>query len=104
MAKNYNIVIKGTGQLNGQVRINKTFEVDEEQAKLYRGNQKDIVILNAVAIHYSGVQVDPRKLSVNVIPAEKSNKTGKSKSVFSGNLLFLPFRIIWRLFKSIIRA
>jgi hypothetical protein len=104
MSKTYNVIIKGTGQLNGQVRIDKTFEVDEQQAKLYRGNQRDKAIIGAVAFHYPGVEVNPRNLSVNVVPVALSkNAKGKSKSVFRGNPLFLPFRIVWYLIKRIWR-
>ena len=105
MSKTYSVMIKGTGQLNGQVRIDKTFEVDEQQAKLYRGNKRDQVILGAVAVHYPGVKVNPRNLSVNVVPvAAQKHSNSKQKSVFKGNLLFLPFRIVWKFFKVIIRA
>lgn len=104
MSKSYNVIIKGTGQLNGQVRIDKTFEVDAEQAKLYRGNKRDQVILGAVAVHYPGVVVNPRNLSVNVVPVEAKKSDKPRKSVFKGNLLFLPFRIVWRIFRIIIRA
>ncbi|MCC5916723.1 MAG: hypothetical protein JJU02_05285 [Cryomorphaceae bacterium] len=104
MSKTYNVIIKGTGQLNGQVRIDKTFEVDEQQAKLYRGNQRYKAITGAVAFHYPGVEINPRNLSVNVVPiaAPKKSKS-KSKSVFRGNPLFLPFRIAWYLVRRIWR-
>lgn len=104
MSKTYNVIIKGTGQLNGQVRIDKTFEVDEHQAKLYRGNQRDQAISGAVAVHYPGVEVNPRNLSVNVVPVAAPKKTnGKKKSDFKGNPLFLPFRIVFRMLGWIFR-
>lgn len=74
MSKTYNIIIKGTGQLHGQVRIDKTFEVDEQQAKLYRGSQRDKAIIGAVAFPYPGVEINPRSLSVNVVPITSPKK------------------------------
>jgi hypothetical protein len=62
------VTLKGTGQLNGTVVINKTIEMDNVQARGFVGPKKDEVIIATLAVHYPGVKVDPRKIGINVDP------------------------------------
>lgn len=61
------VTIKGTGQLNGVVIINKTMEMDDVQARAFIGSKKDEVISAVIAVHYPGVKINPRQIGVNVI-------------------------------------
>lgn len=60
------VTLKGTGQLNGPVIINKTFEFDDVQARAFVGPKKDEIISETIAIHFPGVKINPRLISVNV--------------------------------------
>ena len=37
------------------------------------------------------------------LKGEKSSRKSSNKSVFSGNILFLPFRIFWWFIKTVVR-
>mgnify|MGYP000927574910 CR=1 FL=1 len=60
------VTLKGTGQLNGPVIINKTIEIDDVQARAFVGPKKDEVITSTIAVHYPGVKINPRQIGVNV--------------------------------------
>ncbi len=62
------VTLKGTGQLNGSVHINKTIEMDNVQARAFVGSKRDEVIIATLASHYPGVKIDPKKIGVNVDP------------------------------------
>lgn len=102
--KKYTVHIQGTGQLNGQIRIDEKFEVDSEQAKIYRGQYRKEAALKKVQEFYPGVEV-PNSLGINVyeVIAKKTKRSKNNKSVFKGNILLLPFRIIWVIIKWIFR-
>ena len=105
---------RGTGQLNGPVPINKTINVDEHTAKNLGGSKKDQVKLAILAIHYPGVRINPRSISVNIQRINKKEnyndfgkfaKKNKPKSFSFLNLLlwivFFPFKLAWWIIKSI---
>jgi hypothetical protein len=60
------VTLKGTGQLKGSVVINKTVELDDNQARNLTGSRKDDVITALLAVHYPGVKINPRQISVNI--------------------------------------
>jgi len=60
------VKITGTGQLNGPVVINKTFEMDSNQAKTFVGANRDKVLIAFLATQYPGVKIDPKKIGVAV--------------------------------------
>lgn len=84
MSKKYNVTVKGTGQLNGSVRINKTIELEENVAKTFTGSKKESVITDFCKTHYPGVKINPKSIGVNVVlikeTSEKSKDTSSSKS------------------------
>lgn len=77
------VTIKGTGQLNGNVVINKTVEMDSAMANKFMGSSRYEVIEAFLNTNYPGVKVNPKNFGVNVVPikssSEKSN-TSKSSS------------------------
>jgi len=60
------VTLKGVGQLNGPVIINKTIEMDEVQARTFTGPKRDEVIIGTIAVHYPGVKINPRRMNVVV--------------------------------------
>lgn len=60
------VTIKGTGQLNGPVIINKTVEMETKFANNFVGSKKDQVIEAFVNVHYPGVKINPRTIGVNI--------------------------------------
>lgn len=62
------VILKGSGQLNGSVVINKTLELDSVQAKSLVGPKKDEAIVALLAVHYPGVKVNPKTIRVVVTP------------------------------------
>jgi len=82
---NWKVTIKGTGQLNGPVPINKTVEMDERAAKAFSGSKRAKAIEAFVQTHYPGVKINPSQFSANVNPI-KSNSNNKNSSSGSGDL------------------
>lgn len=107
------VTFRGTGQLNGPKSINKVLELDDETAKNLMGQNSDKVILAIMAVHFPGVEVNPRKVGVNVEniskksqSTEKVNRRDKTKKKFTlTNLIlwivFFPFKLIWWILKKI---
>lgn len=62
------VILKGTGQLNGTVLIDKELEMEMREAQAFVGSKKDEVITATIAIHYPGVKINPRQIRINVIP------------------------------------
>lgn len=62
------VKLQGTGQLNGSVVINKTVEMDLQQARTFVGAKQDDVIVAFLAVHYPGVKINPKKIGVVVTP------------------------------------
>jgi hypothetical protein len=65
------VTIRGTGQLNGPVIINKVLEMDDAQARNLTGAKRYEVITALLAIHYPGVKIQPNQISVNVDYSKK---------------------------------
>ena len=61
------VTLKGIGQLNGPVVINKTLEFDTKQAQNFTGLKRDEVVLATLQIYFPGVKVNPRQIGINVI-------------------------------------
>jgi len=61
------VTLKGSGQLNGSVIINKTIDMDDVQARAFMGGKRNEVISATLQIHYPGVKIDPKNIGVNVI-------------------------------------
>ncbi|MBX2960711.1 MAG: hypothetical protein KF732_12240 [Flavobacteriales bacterium] len=61
------VTLKGTGQLNGPVVIDKTIEMDSNQARAFVGSKKDEVITATISAHYPGVKINPKQIGVNVV-------------------------------------
>lgn len=75
------VTIKGTGQLNGNVVINKTVEMDSAMANKFMGSSRYEVIEAFLNTNYPGVKVNPKNFGVNVVPIKSSSeKSSSSKS------------------------
>lgn len=75
------VTIKGTGQLNGNVLINKTVEMDSAMANKFMGSNRYEVIEAFLNTNYPGVKVNPKNFGVNVVPIKSSSeKSNSSKS------------------------
>jgi hypothetical protein len=71
------VTINGHGDLNGVVLINKTVEMDANQARLFNGAGRERAIEAFIQTHYPGVKVDPKRIGINVKTKPKaSNKNG----------------------------
>lgn len=90
------VTIKGTGQLNGNIVINKTVEMDSAMANKFMGSSRYEVIEAFLNTNYPGVKVNPKSFGVNVVPiksssekssSSKSNSSSKSSSNSSKSLL-----------------
>lgn len=105
---------RGTGQLNGPVPINKTIEVDEQTAQNLGGSKRNDVKLALLSVHYPGVKINPKNISVNINRINKKEdhndfgkfaKKNKPKSFSFFNILlwivFFPFKLAWWILKSI---
>ena len=76
------ITIKGTGQLNGPVIIDKTFEIESNIANSFVGPKKQQVVEDFLKQHYPGVKIDANRLGINIVQLEskiKSNITSAPK-------------------------
>ena len=75
------VTIKGTGQLNGNIVINKTVEMDSAMANKFMGSSRYEVIEAFLNTNYPGVKVNPKNFGVNVVPIKSSSeKSSSSKS------------------------
>jgi hypothetical protein len=83
------ILISGTGQLNGPVKIDKTIEIDRETLNRFRGQHKDQVITEFLAVHYPGVKINPRQISIRELESVPEARDSKSvKETVKKNLDF----------------
>jgi hypothetical protein len=84
---NVKVTVKGTGQLNGTVPINKTVEMDERAARAFSGAKRDRAIEAFVETHFPGVSINPKKFSANIsAPARKSKQDSSSSNGLNGAL------------------
>lgn len=76
MKKKYKVTVRGTGQLNGPVIINKTIELDDHvMAYKFMGGDRYVVFEDFVKTYYPGVKVNPKDLAANVqVIEEKENR------------------------------
>ncbi|MBE7691233.1 hypothetical protein [Tenacibaculum piscium] len=100
------VTIIGTGQLNGPVVINKELELDDRTAQSLFGAKRHEVITAIVAIHYPGVKINPAQIGVNSEKIKKTknvkkntSKKDSNKKKSSTSLIFLPFKVIWKILK-----
>ena len=86
MSKMYKVTVKGTGQLNGPVNINKTVEMEEQMAIKFNGADRYRVIEEFVKLHYPGVKIPSiRGFGASVVPI-KQEKTRKTSDQTSENI------------------
>ncbi len=62
------VIIKGTGQKNGPVIIQKELDLDDNIARSLVGSKKETAITELLELHYPGVKIDPKKIGINLIP------------------------------------
>lgn len=94
------VKLRGIGQLNGPVVIDKELELDDKIAQSLYGSKKDEVITNILAIHYPGVKINPRQIGVQSIESKKQiSKNNSFQKKSSTSIIFLPFKITWRILK-----
>lgn len=105
-------IFRGFGQLNGSRMINLTIEVEDKTALDLHGPSRDSVKQAILSIHYPGVKINPKDVSVEIKELKESKlKTNVNKSITAKkpfsisslvfSLIFFPFKIIWRIIKSI---
>ncbi len=83
MAKMYKVRVKGTAQLNGPVKVDKTVEMEEQMAIRFNGADRYSVIESFVQTHYPGVQIPSiRGFGAEVTPIKEA-KTPKSRKAKS---------------------
>lgn len=84
MGKIYRVTVKGTGQLNGPVRIYKVIDFDDHlAANRMTGSKRYEVLEEWVKVNYPGVKVDPKSLGTNlqvITPNEKKTKKESTKN------------------------
>lgn len=94
MAKKYKVTVRGVGRLNGNVSINKSVIYDDRaMAYKHTGASRNEVLAGFLNVHYPGVKVDPKNLSVNVIPIDDDSSKDSnhaSKSTGEGHLSKFP--------------
>lgn len=79
------ITIKGTGQLNGHVIINKTFEIERTMANAFVGPKRQQVIEDFLKQHYPGVKIDVKRIGINIVDIDTKIQSTPSKVVPSNN-------------------
>lgn len=83
MGRMYKVTVRGTGQLNGPLKVDKTVIMEEQMAAKFNGGSRYEVIEAFVKTHYPGIRIDSiRGFAANVvlIPEDKVEKESKSKS------------------------
>lgn len=61
------LIIKGVGQMNGPVLIDKTIEIENNQVGNFTGANRDDALIDILAIYYPGVKIDPKSVGINII-------------------------------------
>ena len=108
------VTFRGSGQLNGVRNIHKVLELDDQIAKDLGGRNREKVISAILATHYPGVEINPKKISLNIETIyEKGDHNDfgkfikKTKPSFSLSniilwIIFFPFKLIWWITKGIL--
>lgn len=80
------VTFRGTGQLNGPVIINKTLELEDKIAQGLTGANKDEVKSAILDVHFPGVKINPRQISVEIVNIKKkaAPKDTSKSSVIAG--------------------
>ncbi len=108
------VTFRGTGQLNGPRIIDKVLEVENQVAIDLLGRNRDRVILALLAVHYAGVEINPRKMGISIDTLDNKNdyneainflkktkpKSFKFSSIFLW-IIFFPFKLLWWILKAI---
>lgn len=61
------VIIKGTGQLNGPVIINKELDLDDNIARSLIGSKKKEVLEGIMKNHYPGVKYNSNQIAINLL-------------------------------------
>jgi hypothetical protein len=93
MGKKYKVTVRGTGQLNGSVIINKSVIYDDHiMAYKFTGGDRYEVLAGFVRTHYPGVKFNPKDFVARVeVIDDKNSKNGGEKSKISGEGLLNKF-------------
>lgn len=102
---------RGFGQLNGSRIINLTIEVEDKTALDLHGPSRDSVKQAILSIHYPGVKINPKDVSVEIKSVTASKPSSKNETITNKkqsfslsniiiSLLFFPFKVAWRILKS----
>ena len=62
------VILRGTGQLNGPVVIDKTIQIDNSQIGDLTGQDRYESVRSILQIHYPGVEIDPSQIALQIIP------------------------------------
>lgn len=80
MAKMYKVRVKGTAQLNGPLKIDKTVEMEEQMAHKFNGGERYKVMESFVLTHYPGAKIQSiRGFGAEITPIKES-KSGKKSN------------------------
>ncbi len=111
------VTFRGFGQLNGSRMINLTIEVEDKTALDLHGPSRDSVKQAILSIHYPGVKINPKDVSVEIKAItsriiDKKDKEDDILNIYSGvkaknkfgritiwSLIFFPLKISWRIVK-----
>lgn len=62
------VKLRGTGQLNGPVIIDKELELDDNIARSLIGSKKAQVLESIMNAHFPGVKYNPNQIGINLLP------------------------------------
>lgn len=83
--------LKGTGQLNGSVIIDKVLDLDDNIARALLGQRKDEVLHEIMNTHFPGVKYKPNQIGVNIVsnkkPKNETNSTDFMKGAVAGAIV-----------------
>jgi hypothetical protein len=83
MGRMYKVTVRGTGQLNGPLKVDKTVIIEEQMAAKFNGGSRYEVIEAFVKTNYPGIRIDSIKsFAANVVlmPEDTVEKKSKSKN------------------------
>ncbi len=81
MARMYRVTVRGTGQLNGPLKVDKTVEMEEQMAGKFNGGNRYEVIEAFVKTHYPGIRIDNiRNFAANVVLIKEEKKSSVKPS------------------------
>ncbi|MEZ4938518.1 MAG: hypothetical protein R2799_13090 [Crocinitomicaceae bacterium] len=74
------VTLKGTGQLNGPIPINKSIELEDSIANKLLGSQKEQILGSIMSEHYPGVQYETNKIGINISEINKVKEKDPTSS------------------------